>query len=416
MIKSKISIKRPAHHANNTASAFKNPWPSGDAPTWNELFQLSFPFSWYPSLHHHHHDHDVTVVRPDWGKSSLESKGLKKSDSIIGTWLGHAGTFTEFPSLSEENNNKSSVYCLFDPIFSTRAGPTAYTGPGRLKESPCKIEDLPGCDAVFISHNHYDHLDLVSVTDVYKKFPLTKWFVPLGNKKWFLATGMKEELVFEMDWWEDWRGNFNKNSSASKDFRGDLSFRISCVPAQHTSGRSGWDKESTLWCGWVVERFIAAKDNASPQKQTRKGSVYHAGDTGYRRTTRSDVTCPVFKEIGQKFGGFDLSFVPIWRGGTLGFISYLGLRLSHHDMPSATHCSPTDAVAIHLDVKSKNSIGVHFGTFIGDEKEGLDAAIEFCEAIDNAGVRRFEDKEVEVVPEGSAGTLHIGASLAVKID
>jgi len=266
---------------------------------------------------------------------------------------------------------------------------------------------------VFISHNHYDHLDLVSVQDVLKTFPHTKWFVPLGNKKWFTATGVKDELVFEMDWWEDWSGDLSKKSSLTKG-NGDVSFKVTCVPAQHTSGRSGLDKEATLWCGWVVERFIASTDAATSQKQTRKGAIYHAGDTGYRRTTRSDIVCPAFKEIGKKFNGFDLSFVPIWRGGTLGFISYMGLRLSHHDMPSATHCSPTDAVAIHLDVKSKNTIGIHFGTFIGSENESHDAIIEFCEANGNAGVGRLSDEKVEV--EGRAGTVDIGGSLAVKIE
>jgi N-acyl-phosphatidylethanolamine-hydrolysing phospholipase D len=409
MLKSrKSSAKRPAHHANNSATAFKNPWPSAEAPTWNELFQLSFPFSWYPSLHHHQHAHDIKVVRPDWGKSNLEAKSLNKSDSVIGTWLGHAGTFVEFPSLAGKSDE--SVYLLFDPIFSTRAGPTPYTGPGRLKQSPCKVSELPGCHAVFISHNHYDHLDLVTMTDVLRTFPGTKWFVPLGNKKWFTSTGVKDELVFEMDWWQDWSGELGKKSSSTESDH----FKVSCVPAQHTSGRSGLDKESTLWCGWVVERFLGAENSTASTEAQRKGAVYHAGDTGYRRTTRSDIVCPAFKDIGKTFGGFDLSFVPIWRGGTLGFISYLGLRLSHHDIPSALHCSPTDAVAIHLDVKSKNTIGVHFGTFIGSENESHDAIIEFCEANDVASVRRLDDKEAE--EEGRAGTIDIGGSLAVKIE
>jgi N-acyl-phosphatidylethanolamine-hydrolysing phospholipase D len=412
MLKPRTSLKRPAHHANNTATAFKNPWPSADAPTWNELFQLSFPVSWYPSLHHHQHAHDIKVVRPDWGKSSLEKKGLRKCDSIIGTWLGHAGTFVEFPALSGEQDK--SAYCLFDPIFSTRAGPTAYTGPGRLKQSPCKVDELPGCNAVFISHNHYDHLDLVTITDVHKKFPLTKWFVPLGNKKWFLATGINEDLVFEHDWWEDWSGNFGEKPSSKTGLDGGVSFKVSCVPAQHTTGRVGWDKDATLWCGWVIERFVQSTHSTTAQEKVKKGSVYHAGDTGYRRTTRSDVICPAFQEIGQKFGGFDLSFIPIWRGGTLGFISSWGLRLSHNDLPSATHCSPTDAVAIHLDVKSRHTIGVHFGTFIGHENESHDAVIEFCEAIDNSSLRRLVDEEFE--EDGKAGTVDIGGSLAVGIE
>ncbi|KAF2420972.1 Metallo-hydrolase/oxidoreductase [Tothia fuscella] len=394
------STTRPAHHANGTATSFKNPWPSANAPTWNELLQLSFPFTLYPHLHKHKHAQDIEVVKPDWGEAKLKAKNLKRGDSgaVIGTWLGHAGAFVEFlsPGISE------GVYALFDPIFSSRAGPTAYTGPGRFKKSPCRIADLPGCDAVFISHNHYDHLDLTSVNDVLKSFPETRWFVPLGNKKWLVNTGVKADLIVELDWWHDWEGQLGTKTTSAN-------FKVSCVPTQHTSGRSGLDKDSTLWAGWVLEKFSTGKTPA--EKATRLAAVYHAGDTGYRRTTKSDIVCPAFKEIGSRFGPFDLSFIPIWRGGTLGFISYLGLRLSHHDIPSALHCSPTDAVAIHTDVQSQNTIGIHFGTFIGSENESHDAIIEFCEARGEMDVKGLDDEEPG--EKGRAGTVDIGASFVV---
>jgi len=258
-------------------------------------------------------------------------------------------------------------------------------------------------------------LDLSTVTDIIKYFPKARWFVPLGNKKWLLATGVKAELVSEMDCWEGWEGSLGAPSEEGNG--GVSSFKVSCVPAQHTSGRSGLDKDTTLWCGWVIERFVEeSKHEAGDEapKTTRKGAVYHAGDTGYRRITKSKTVCPAFEQIGEKFGGFDLSFLPIWRGGTLGFISYLGFRLSHHDIPSATHCSPTDAVAIHMDVKSWNSIGIHFGTFIGSEHESHDALIEFCEARHAFGVSELQDTEDDGV--GRAGVLDIGGSLAVKIE
>ncbi len=81
---------------------------------------------------------------------------------------------------------------------------------------------------------------------------------------------------------------------------------------------------------------------------------------GYRRTANSSAVCPIFKEIGQKFGPFDMSFVPIWRGGSLGFISHLGLRLSHNDIPSALHAALADAIDIHKDVLSRNTVAICF--------------------------------------------------------
>jgi N-acyl-phosphatidylethanolamine-hydrolysing phospholipase D len=407
---------RPAHWANTTGTAFQNPWPSAEAPTWSEAFQLSFPFSLYPTLHKHSHARQIEVVQPDWGAASLKAQNLKErtKDCVIGTWLGHAGALVEFkPLVSSSREEEKSVHLLFDPIFSERAGPTAYTGPSRFKKSPCQVSDLPGCDAVFISHNHYDHLDLATVTDIVKNFPQTTWFVPLGNKKWLTSAGVASERVEEMDWWDEKKGSFAQGSFNRLIPHQTLqtTFRVSCTPAQHNSGRAGLDNGATLWSGWAIERFTQSQTD--PSSQLRKGAIYHAGDTGYRRTTKSPVTCPAFQEIGNKFGGFDLSFIPIWRGGSLGFISYMGLRLSHHDIPSALHCSPADAIEIHKDVKSRNTIAVHFGTFVGSENESLDAMIEFREACDESGVARLVGEEA--VKDGRAGALDLGGSFAVVV-
>jgi N-acyl-phosphatidylethanolamine-hydrolysing phospholipase D len=371
----------------------------------------------YPTLHKHDNARQIEVVTPDWGAASLKAQNIVKGakDCVIGTWLGHAGAMVEFlPPASSTREKEKSVYLVFDPIFSERAGPTSYTGPTRFKKSPCQISDLPGCDAVFISHNHYDHLDLATVTGIVKNFPQTTWFVPLGNKKWLTASGVSEARVQEMDWWDTIEGSFADGTfkNFSNNENTGTTFKISCTPAQHNSGRSGLDGGYTLWSGWAIERFTKPQASSSP-KRVRNGAVYHAGDTGYRRTTKSPIICPAFQEIGKKFGGFDLSFVPIWRGGSLGFISYMGLRLSHHDIPSALHCSPADAVEIHKDVKSKNTIGVHFGTFIGSENESFDAMIEFYDASDEAGVVRLVGDEAG--KNGRAGTLDLGGSFAVVL-
>lgn len=405
---------RPAHHANDSATAFKNPWPSADAPTWTELAQQPFPIGWaMPALHTHAKAREVRVVQPDWGQVQLEvlaaERGVERNQCVVGTWLGHAGTLVAMPL---EGQSEERLWMLFDPIFSARAGPTQWTGPRRLRDSPCQVADLPGCDVVFISHNHYDHLDLTSILTLLKRFPTARYFVPLGNKSWFIETGVPEEFVFELDWWDE-------RTFRPEDFGyqppqrevAETQVRFTCVPAQHTSGRAGMDWGSTLWCGWVVEQFVTSK--VEGQSASRKGAIYHAGDTGYRRSARSDIVCPAFKEIGKRLGSFDLSFIPIWRGGTLGFVSSLGLRLSHRDMPSTLHGSPADAVAIHRDVKSRNTVGIHFGTFVGAENESYEAVIEFAEACEEHGVRSLDD-DVEG-ESGRAGTLDIGASLVVEI-
>lgn len=197
---------RPSHHANASGTLFKNPWPSAQPPTWGELASSKFPLAWaHAHLHSHPLARAVKVVQPDWGRGADggKGKGKGKGREMVGTWLGHAAAFVEMPWMGEDAAGEpASLKLLFDPIFSQRAGPTQYTGPGRLTPSPCQVEDLPGCDAVFISHNQsvvsvrlshrprrltrvdsrsYDHLDLATIQSIFKRFPTAHFFVPLGT-------------------------------------------------------------------------------------------------------------------------------------------------------------------------------------------------------------------------------------------
>jgi N-acyl-phosphatidylethanolamine-hydrolysing phospholipase D len=151
---------RPAHHANNEGTAFKNPWPSAEAPTWSEILSTSkFPIAWYEDLAKKHPGtRDVKVVMPDWGGAYLRTRGLSIEECVVGTVLGHAGAVVELPlegtragkstgrglGKGEREGGKEKFYILFDPIFSDRAGPTKYTGTQRMRPSPCQVEDLPG--------------------------------------------------------------------------------------------------------------------------------------------------------------------------------------------------------------------------------------------------------------------------------
>jgi L-ascorbate metabolism protein UlaG (beta-lactamase superfamily) len=251
---------------------------------------------------------------------------------------------------------------------------------------------MPGCDAVFISHNHFDHLDLPSVTAILKAYPETLWFVPLGNKKWMLDTGVRKDYVIEKDWWME----------ETRQIKGQH-IKVTCLPAQHNSVRAGFDKNQTLWCGWAIERFDGS---------ARRGAIYQAGDTGYRRLKDSPVTCPAFKEIGAKFGGFDLSFIPIWRGGSLGVVSYLGLKLNQSAIAAVHHAYPLDAIEIHKDVKSKNTVPVHFGTFVGSGSESQESVRELREACEAKKVVKFGEDDVG---NGRADLLNIGASVVIEV-
>lgn len=277
----------------------------------------------------------------------------------------------------------------------------------------CANEYL-GCDVVMISHNHYDHLDLATIEALIKKFPNAVYFVPLGNRRWLLSSGVKAAKIHELDWWQNLElcvQDFGHEGLPSTGQ--DIILRFTCVPAQHNSGRGTLDQGTTLWCGWITEQLLVSKDEAIESNSARKGAIYHAGDTGYRRIATSAEVCPVFKDIGKKFGPLDMSFIPIWRGGTLGFISNIGLRLSHNDIPTTFHTSPLDAIDIHKDVQSRNTVAVHFGTFIGSQNESLEAIMEFEEARDKRDVLALDAPASD---DGDrAGCVDIGASFAVKL-
>lgn len=138
---------RPSHWANDDGTAFQNPWPSAEKPTWTELMETKFPLGWYDDLAKKHPGvQDVKVVVPDWGASNLKDRGLNRGNCIVGTTLGHAGAITELPleGTEAEDGEKQSFWIIYDPMFSLRAGPTQYTGPERMKPPPCQVTDLPG--------------------------------------------------------------------------------------------------------------------------------------------------------------------------------------------------------------------------------------------------------------------------------
>lgn len=222
------------------------------------------------------------------------------------TWIGHA---TVLLQLGGKN-------ILTDPHFGERASPLSFAGPKRETPPPMLLTDLPHIDLVVISHNHYDHLDLGTVKALARQAGGSpRFYVPLGLAPWFHSMGI--DNVVELDWWE------------ARD-EGDL--KIHCVPVQHWSKRGLFDRNQTLWGGWVIE----ARGSAKPFR------FFFAGDTGYSKD---------FRDIAEKFGGFDLAALPIGAYAPRWFMQ-------------KQHIDPFEAVQIHQDLKARRSIAVHWGTFV----------------------------------------------------
>lgn len=215
------------------------------------------------------------------------------------TWVGHSTLLVQL----------DGVNVLTDPQWSERASPLSFAGPRRVTAPGLRFEDLPPVHLVVISHDHYDHLDVATVKRLAREHR-PRFFVPLGLKAWFARLGITD--VDELDWWQ------------SHTVHG---LTLTCLPAQHFSGRTPWGRNRTLWSGWAV--------------QGRDRRLFYAGDTAYYE---------VFKEIAARVGPFDLAAVPI--GAYLPPI-----------IMKASHTSPEEALDVFNDVGARHFIPVHWGTF-----------------------------------------------------
>jgi len=267
---------------------------------------------------------------PDWPKADNEPPGPPPARRVA------AGSLRVIPvGHSTFLIQMDGVNILTDPIWSERASPVSWVGPKRYKKPGIRFEDLPPIDAVLISHNHYDHLDLPTLERLAKR-GTPRAVVPLGDKDLVLGTGIPS--VDEMDWWE--------SVSVSPDIT------VTLVPARHFSARNLWDRNKTLWGGFVV---------SGPS-----GNVYYAGDTGYG---------PHFKEIARRFSPIRMALLPIspFRPEQESGLSAIG---------SMVHTGPEEAVQAHIDLGAEVSIAAHYQVFqLGPDRyfdavKGLASALE----------------------------------------
>ena len=221
------------------------------------------------------------------------------------TWIGHATLLVQM----------DHVTFLTDPIWSDTASPVSFLGPRRFVAPGMALEDLPPIDFVLISHNHYDHLDLATLTALAARNSATRFFVPLGNAGLLRESGIAN--VDELDW------------GGSLTHEG---VRITCVPAQHWSGRGLRDERRALWSSWVV--------TGSSRR------FYFAGDTGYFAG---------FTQIAKALGPFDLAALPIG-------------AYEPAAMMRPAHLDPEEAVQAALDLHARAAVAIHYGTFdLSDE-------------------------------------------------
>lgn len=231
------------------------------------------------------------------------------------TFIGHS-TFL----IRLRNPAGDLLTLLTDPIFSPRCSPLRWIGPRRVRAPGLALEQLPPIEAVLISHNHYDHLDLPSLRRLHRHSAPRLFTLPgnaailarAGRNRFGPASRSPARQATELDWWQaaEWRG-----------------LRITATPARHFSARFLHDRNRTLWGGFMI--------------QAGAESFLFAGDSG---------SGPHWAAIRERLGAPGLALLPI---GAYEPYWFMG----------PVHMNPEDAVRARAALGARRAIGMHFGTF-----------------------------------------------------
>jgi L-ascorbate metabolism protein UlaG (beta-lactamase superfamily) len=233
----------------------------------------------------------VPLMTPD-------SAAPSAADGLHVTWYGHSSALVEIEGRR----------VLFDPVWSDRCSPSPRVGPRRLHPPPVALDRLPRLDAIVISHDHYDHLDMATVRALVR-VQSAPFVVPLGVGAHLDRWGVPADRIIELDWDE------------SHSVGG---VRLTATAARHFSGRA-FARDNTLWASWVL---------AGPTRR-----VFYSGDSGY---------FDGYAAVGAGYGPFDVTLIQI---GAYG------------DAWPDIHMTPEDGARAHLDARGELLIPLHWATF-----------------------------------------------------
>ena len=228
----------------------------------------------------------------------VERSNSASKSALAITWYGHASVLIDV----------EGKRILADPMWSERASPVSFTGPKRLHKPPVTLEQMQNIDAIIISHDHYDHLDMPTILQLALQTSAV-FLLPIGVGAHLRKWGIAEERIVELDWDQAYQ-------------LGDV--RVVCTEAQHFSGRS-LKRDTTLWSSWVIAGV--------------HHKVFFGGDTGYTKA---------FKKLGKTYGPFDVSLLPVG---------------AYDRNWAQIHLNPEEAVQAHKDITGGLFVPIHWATF-----------------------------------------------------
>ena len=285
---------------------------------------------------------DMTVPKEHVIEKEKVLANLKKfrEDDYV-AWIGHATFLIKL----------GDTTIITDPVFSKNAGPLIF-GPKRFTEPALKLNEIPKTDIFLLTHNHYDHQDMMTI----RRFPFknSKVLLPLKLGKYFTRNGYRD--VNEMDWYDE--------------IEIDKNLKITFLPAVHWSKRSLTDTNKTLWGNFLIEY----KDM----------KLFFGCDTGVGN---------IYKDIGNKYGPIDLTFINI---GAYNFYPIMPYRDK-----SVYHTNPEEALEVAKNLKSKKVIGMHWGTFVLSLEPIMEPPVRFKASAEKYGFRK-EDAVIFKIGEISS--------------
>ncbi len=235
------------------------------------------------------------------------------------------------------------INVLIDPVFSERCSPVSFAGPTRVNPPGVAFADLPEIHAVLVTHGHYDHLDVATLSQLQQRFA-PQFATPLGNDKVITSAIGDTAKIIAMDW-----GHTTELGNG---------MRIHLEPSYHWSARGALDRRKQLWGSFVIE--------------TTAGKIYHIGDTGY-------IDGQFFRDVKAKHGAIKLAMIPIGAYEPRWFME-------------KQHVNPADAVKILQDCGAEFAIGHHWGTFQLTDEAIDDPPKHLAEALQAANIEadRFQ--------------------------
>jgi L-ascorbate metabolism protein UlaG (beta-lactamase superfamily) len=236
-------------------------------------------------------------------KSEDTPPPIVNGKSIRVSMIGHATLLVQTQGLN----------FITDPVYSERASPFDFVGPRRVLAPGVKFENLPKIDAILLSHNHYDHMDIATLKRIVER-DKSLILAPLGNDIILRKHGVNTEIE-ALDW--------------NQIYKMTPKVNIILTPAEHWSSRYVIDKNRALWGGFII--------------QAPGGNIYFAGDTGYGDGR-------IFKKIKDQYGTPKIAILPIGAYEPRWFMKI-------------AHLNPKDAVLAFIDMGKPKTLGMHFGVF-----------------------------------------------------